>query len=72
MEHVDINSSISDENKVMDCFIIMDDISGSAGSCKELAGFLTATQKYRYVSVFHIIIRDKDIWKKNYFTNEYF
>ena len=50
----------------MDRFIVMDDVLGLADSCKEFADFLTITRKYRYhcVYVFHIIIPNKEIWKK--------
>ena len=74
MEDDDITSSIHGENKMMDRLIAMDDFSGLADSCKEFANFLTITRKYRYhcVYVFHIIIPDKEICKKNHFTNEYF
>ena len=50
----------------MDCLIVMDDISSSADSYKELADFLITTRKYwyHYVYVFHIIIPNKEIWKK--------
>ena len=66
VENDDISNSMFGENKIMDCLIVMDDVSGIADSCKELADFLTITRKYRYncIYVFHIIIPDKDIWKK--------
>ena len=50
----------------MDCLIVMGDVSGLADSCKEFADLLTITRKYRYhcVYVFHIIIPDKETWKK--------
>ena len=50
----------------MDRLIVMDAVSGIADSCKEFANFLTARRKYRYdcVYVFHIIIPEKEIWKK--------
>ena len=58
--------SVYGENKVMDCLIVMDNISGIADSCKEFANFITVSRKYRYhcVCVFHIIIPEKEIWKK--------
>ena len=58
--------SVYGENKVMDCLIVMDNISGIADSCKEFANFITGSRKYRYhcVCVFHIIIPEKEIWKK--------
>ena len=61
-----MHCSIYDENKIMNCLIVIDDVLGLADSCKEFAGFLTITRKYRYhcVYVFHIIIPDKEIWKK--------
>ena len=64
VEYDDITSSIYGENKIMDHLIVMDDVL--ANSCKEFADFLTITRKYRYhcVYVFHIIIPDKEIWKK--------
>ena len=57
--------SVYGENKVMDCLIVMDNISGIADSCKEFANFITVSRKYRYhyVYVFHIIIPEKE--KKN-------
>ena len=50
----------------MDRLIVMDDVSGIADSCKEFADFLTVSRKYRYhcVYVFHVIIPEKEIWKK--------
>ena len=62
----DATNSIYGENKVMGLLIVMDDVSGLAGSCKEFADFLTITRKYRYhcIYVFHIIIPNKEIWKK--------
>ena len=50
----------------MDRFIVMDDVSGIANSCKELADFLTVSRKYRYrcVYVFHIIIPQREIWQE--------
>ena len=50
----------------MDHLIIMDNVSGIAECCKEFVNFLTVSRKYRYhcVYVFHIIIPEKDIWKK--------
>ena len=50
----------------MDRLIVMDDVSGLANSCKEFADLLTITRKDRYhcIYVFHIIIPDRDIWKK--------
>ena len=58
--------SVYGENKVMDCLIVMDNISGIADSCKEFANFITVSRKYRChcVCVFHIIIPEKEIWKK--------
>ena len=50
----------------MDCLIVMDNVSGVADSCKEFADFLTVSRKYRYhcACIFHIIIPEKEIWKK--------
>ena len=66
IENDNVSSSIYGENKIMDRLIVMDDVSGLADSCKEFADFLTITRKYRChcVYVFHIIIPDKEIWKK--------
>ena len=49
VENDSINNSVKDENKVMDRLIVMDDVSGLAGSCKEFADFLTITQKYKRI-----------------------
>ena len=61
-----VNNSIYREKKIMERLIIMDDVSGIANSCREFAEYLTVSQKYRYhcVYVFHIIIPEKEIWKK--------
>ena len=54
------------KNKIMDRLIVMNNVSGLADSCKEFVDFLTITRKCRYhcVYVFHIIIHDKEIWRK--------
>ena len=66
--------SVYGENKVVDHLIVMDNTLGIADSCKEFANFLTVSRKYIYhcVYVFHMIIPEKEIWKKNYLTNEHF
>ena len=66
VEDDDITSSIYGETKIMDRFIVMDEVSGLADSCKEFADFLTMAWKYwyNYVYVFHVIIPDREIWKK--------
>ena len=66
VENDNVSSSIYDENKIMDGLIVMDNVSGLADSCKEFADFLTITWKYQYhcIYAFHIIIPDKEIWKK--------
>ena len=66
VENDSVNISVYGENKVMNRLIVMDDLSGLADSCKEFADFLTKTRKYRYhcVYVFHIIMPDKEVWKK--------
>ena len=66
VENDSVNISVYGENKVMNRLIVMDDLSGLADSCKEFADFLTITRKYRYhcVYVFHIIMPDKEVWKK--------
>ena len=50
------SSSIYGENKIMDRLIVMDDVSGLADSCKELADFLTITRKYQYYCVYVFIL----------------
>ena len=45
VENYNVSSPIYGENKFMDCLIVMDDVSGLAGSCKEFADFLTITWK---------------------------
>ena len=66
VENDSVNNSVYGENKIMDPLIVMGDVSSLADTCKEFADFLTITRKYRYhcVYVFHIIIPDKDVWKK--------
>ena len=66
VENESVNTSVYGENKIMDCLIVMDNVSGLADNCKEFEDFFTVTQKYRYhcVYVFHIIIPDKEVWKK--------
>ena len=61
VESDNVSSSVYGENKIIDRLIVMDNVLGSADSCKEFADFLTITRKYRYhcVYVFHIIITDK-------------
>ena len=65
-DDVNINDYVYGEKIIMDRLIVMDDVSGIADSCKEFAGFLTVSRKYRYhcVYVFHIIILNKEIWQK--------
>ena len=66
VENDDMSNSMFGENKIMDRLVVMDNVSGIADSCKEFADFLTITRKYsyHYIYVFHIIMPDKDIWKK--------
>ena len=44
----------------------MDDIFGLANRSNTLANFLTVTRKFHYhcVYIFHIILPEKEIWKK--------
>ena len=65
-DDVNINDSVYGEKKIMDCLILRDNVSVIAGSCKEFADFLTVSRKYRYhcVYVFHIIIDQREIWRK--------
>ena len=59
------------ENKILNCLIVMDDVSGIANSSKKFEKFLTVSNKFGYscVYVFHLIIPSSKIWQKNYFTN---
>ena len=61
------NNSVFGKKILMDCFIVMDDVSGVADNCKKFAEFLTIYRKYRYhcIYVFHIIAPESQIWKKN-------
>ena len=61
------NNSVFGKKILMDCFIVMDDVSGVADNCKKFAEFLTIYRKYRYhcIYVFHIIVPESQIWKKN-------
>ena len=44
----------------------MDDVSGMANRSNTIANFLTITRKFDYhcVYIFHIILPEKEIWKK--------
>ena len=55
------------EKVSMDCLIVMDDVWGIADNCKKFAEFLTVCRKYRYHCnyVFHKIMPENQIWKKN-------
>ena len=74
IENHDTNNSMFGENKIMDCLIVMSNVSGIAHSQKEFADFLTITRKncYHCIYVFHIIIPVTNIWKKIFTSNELF
>ena len=59
-------NNIFGENRKMDQFIIMDDVSGVADISKNFANFLTVSRKYGYncVYVFHVINPSSQIWQK--------
>ena len=48
VENKDINNSMFGENKAMDRLIVMNNVLGTADSCKEFADFLTITQKISF------------------------
>ena len=58
---------VSSEKIPMDHLIVMDDVPGIADGSHKFAEFLTVCRKYRYhcIYVFHIIVPDSRIWKKN-------
>ena len=65
-----VNNSFG-ENKKLDRFIIMDDVSGAADVSKTFANFLTVSRKFGYncVYVFHVTVLASQIWQKKYFSN---
>ena len=50
----------------------MDTISGLADHSNRLASFLKIAEKHQCVYIFHSILPEKEIWKKNYIANENF
>ena len=60
-----VNNSFG-ENKKLDWFIIMDDVSGVAEVSKKFANVLTVSRKFGYncVYVFHVIVPASHIWQK--------
>ena len=60
-----VNSSLG-ENRKLDRFIIMDDVSGVADVSKKFANFLTVLKKFGYncIYVFHVIVPANQIWQK--------
>ena len=64
-----VNNSFG-ENKKLDWFIIMDDVSGVAEVSKKFAIFLTLSRKFDYscVYVFHVIVSAKIISQTNIFN----
>ena len=64
----DTNSNVNSfgENKKMDQFIIMDDVSGVADVSKKFENLLTVSRKFGYncVYVFYVIVRASQIWQK--------
>ena len=66
--HSDTHSIIKDnfrEKTKRDCLVVMDDVSGLAGTSQTFANFLTIARKYRYhcVYIFYTIHPEKGIWK---------
>ena len=61
------SNSVLGEKISMDLLIAMDEVSGIAGNCKKFVEFLTVCRKYRYhcIYVFHIIMPENKIWKRN-------
>ena len=52
----------------------MDDVSGLADKSNTFANFLTAAKKFGYhcAYIFHIILLEKEIWKKIILQNKSF
>ena len=51
-----MHCSIYDENKIMNCLIVIDDVLGLADSCKEFAGFLTITENIDIIAFMFSIL----------------
>ena len=54
--------------------IVMDDVSGLADKSNTFANFLTVAKKFGYhcAYIFHIILLEKEIWKKIILQNKSF
>ena len=61
----DVNSLFGKNKKKMDCFIVMDNVSGIADISRRFATFHTVSRKFGYhcVYVFHVIVTSQ-IWQK--------
>ena len=65
-----VNNSFG-ENKKLDRFITMDDVSGVPDTSKKLANFLTISRKFSYncIYVFHLIVPVRSLWLNRAFTD---
>ena len=62
-----VNDTLYGEKKLLDNFIVMDEICGIADHARSnFANFLTVSRKYRYnvIYAFHVIKTTKEIWQK--------
>ena len=61
-----MNETEYGEDKKIQRLIVTDDVSGLADRSNTFANFLIVTRKfgYRCVYMFHIILPEKEIWKK--------
>ena len=61
-----INENEYGEDKKIQHLLVMDHVSGLAEQSNTLANFLTSTRKFGYhcIYILHIILPEKEIWKK--------
>ena len=61
-----MNDSEYGENKKIERPIVTEDVSGLANRSNTFANFLTVTRKFGYhcLYIFHIILSEKQNWKK--------
>ena len=61
-----MNDSEYGENKKIERPIVTEDVSGLANRSNTFANFLTVTRKFGYhcLYIFHIILPEKQNWKK--------
>ena len=57
-----INETEYGEDKKIQCLVVMDDVHGLADRSNTFVNFLFG---YHCVYIFHIILLEKEIWKKN-------